>query len=231
MIGERSRVVEFLLKTFEEKPAFISKIRRILLIILSLHISSLFRRGFENIYIRDLWGLLSGGIESPYIGEEDLKRVILGDGEPQIMISTSESIKRKLLAGSEIVGLYTDGGASIARSMGFKPVIIIRSSIKSYNYILQDLLSNQIIFFRVSEKGFIQDLYLPQRTLDALEVLSRAFETYGSYRFNDAVRILMRELGLDRIEAQKVLRELYERGIIRIERGGFITVHTASEIS
>ncbi|MEM4043197.1 MAG: hypothetical protein QXU60_02145 [Sulfolobales archaeon] len=224
--SERSRILEYLYRAFDERPAIVCKIRRVLTIILSLEISYLIRKRYDKIYISDLWGVLGSGFESPYVEDKDLEKVILGIGSPMILITTREKLmKRGSIELESVISLYSDGGASIIRALGFKPILSIRSSLKSQHYIIQDLYRNEIILFRITEKGLIQDIYLSQKISMALNILSEAFREYGAYKLSDAVRILMRNLGVDRIEAQKILKDLYERGIIGIERGGIIVFH------
>lgn len=218
-----TKILDYLYRSFEKKPVVVSKNQRILTLILRHNIRFLSERS-ERVYIMDLWGFFERSLRETDLFEEYLEKIVLGTGRPLVIISPSERLHRYRDHLIEASSLYTDSSGSILRSLGFDPVLKIFATLRPNTYILRSS-DNTNIVFRVDEKLDIHDLGFSERYSEVLRVLSEAFEVYGAYKQSDAVKILMRELGLDRLEAQRIIRDLYEKGLIKIDKGGYIDIN------
>ena len=223
-MSERSKTLNIIYNSFRRKPAFISKILRIHLIILKHNIIHLIREGFSRVYVLDIWKVADKSFGESDLFEDYLDKIILGVGDPLIILSPAENLLRYRDELAQARSLYTDTGGATIRSYGFDPVIKVSSSLRPSTYVMRSS-DGDIAIFRVDEHNRIYDLEISKKYSEVLSVLTQAFEIYGLYKQSDAVKILMRELGLDRIEAQKILRDLYEQGLIRIEKGGYVVIN------
>ncbi|MEM4970146.1 MAG: hypothetical protein QXE01_02710 [Sulfolobales archaeon] len=199
------------------RAAFISRNRFVLATIMGLHISRLFRRGYQSICIEDLWGLREESIlSSKSVSREDLSRIHVSCGEPDIVYAPWTSIAGKRFP-SKVVGIYTDGGRAILISRGFYVVVLRPMGYGVGNYIVETL-DGRVGYIHVGEEG-VREARIPSKHVAAYQKIVEAFNTYGSFRFLDAINILVRELGIDRAEARKILEDLVSMGIITISKG------------
>ncbi|MGC9147828.1 MAG: hypothetical protein ACP5GI_00035 [Sulfolobales archaeon] len=223
-MSEKSKTLNMIYSSFKKKPAFVSKIRRIHLLILKHNIKHLIREGFGRVYILDIWRVAERSFGESDLFEDFLDRIVLSVGDPLIILSPAEYLIKYRDELAQARSLYTDTGGATIRSYGFDPIVTISSSLRPSTYVMRSS-DGDVSIFRVDEYNKIYDLEISKRYSEVLNILSEAFEIYGLYKHSDAVKILMRELGLDRVEAQKILRDLYEQGLIRIDKGGYIAIN------
>ncbi len=227
MDSEKPRVLTKLYNSFRRRPVFISKIRRLHLLILKHNISYLIKEGFDKVYLLDIWRITERVIGESDLFEDYLSKIVFGVGDPLIILSPAENLSRYRNELAQARSLYTDTGGATIRSYGFYPVITIHSGLRPGTYIMK-CSDGEVLIFRLDEHNKIHDLEVSKKYSEALKILSEAFEIYGLYKQSDAVKILMRELGLDRVEAQKIIKDLYEQGLIRLDKGGYIVINHLS---
>ncbi|NAZ13336.1 MAG: hypothetical protein GU359_04185 [Desulfurococcales archaeon] len=221
IVMAREDVYKLLYEAFDKRPVFISKNKRILSIILRYHVKHLLGR-YSKIFIKDLWGWTEDFFRSRFIEENILERIVLGHEDPMILIIEDLHINKYKDLVQRAVAIYSGSGRGVYKSLGYDPVVKIFASIREGVYMIQGLM-DKVLLIKIEGDRFVE-LSLSQKYQEAVKVLSEAFDIYGSYKQSDAVKILMRELGLDRVEAQKILRYLYENGVIKIDKGGYIVI-------
>jgi hypothetical protein len=209
--------LEILEDAVNKRVAFISRSRYVLVSIMGLHISRLLRKGYSSICIEDLWGLkMESMLSSKYLSREDLSRIRIGCGEPDIVYAPWINIAGRKFS-RDVKGVYTDSGKAILFSRGFYVVVIRPMGYSVGNYIIETW-DEKIGYIHVGDDG-IKEAWIPSKHVEAYQKIFEAFRIYGSFRFLDAVNMLVRELGIDRAEARKILEDLVGMGMIIITRG------------
>jgi len=209
--------LEILEEAVGGRAAFISKNRFALASIMGLHISALLRRGFGCVCIEDMWGLRDEALlSSGRLSRGDLSRISTGCRDPVIVYAPWTSIAGRRLSKS-VVGVYTDSGRAILSSWGFRAVVLRPLGYGAGNYVVE-AWDGRIGYIYVGEGG-IREARIPSKHALAYQKIVEAFNTYGPFKFLDAVNILVRELGIDRAEARRILEDLAMMGIITISKG------------
>jgi hypothetical protein len=209
--------LEILEDAMSRRAAFISRNRFILATIMGLHISRLFKRGYQSVCVEDLWGLREDSLLlSKHISREDLGRIRTNCSEYNIVYAPWTSIVGRRFPGN-VIGVYTDSGRAILASKGFTVVVLRPMGYGVGNYIVETW-DGRIGYIHVGEDG-VRETRIPSKHVAAYQKIVEAFNTYGSFRFLDAINILVRELGIDRAEARKILEDLVGMGLVMISKG------------
>jgi len=220
--------LEILEEAVEGRAAFISKNRFALASIMGLQISVILRRGAGGVCVEDMWGLREEALlSSGRLSREDLSRVSTGCRDPVIVYAPWTSIAGRRLSRS-VVGVYTDGGRAVLTSWGFRTVVLRPLGYGVGNYIVE-AWDGRIGYIHVGEDG-IREARIPSKHALAYQKILEAFNAYGPFKFLDAVNILVREMGIDRAEARKILEDLVGMGVITIARGTIQPVGGAEQL-
>lgn len=209
--------IEIIEHALTRRVAFISRNRFLLGAIAGLHISRLIRRGYDHICIYDQWGLreealLFGGS----LSREDLSRISYSCDNPHIIYSPWVSLAGKRII-EKALGIYTDGGRAILTSKGLYSVSLRPMGYRYNNYIVETI-DGKIGYLSIDKDG-LRDMSIPSKHAIAYQRFLEAFKIYGPFKMIDAINILVRELGVDRAEARKLIGDLINMGIIAVSKG------------
>ncbi len=215
------RYLKHLERFFIDRSAFISANRFVLTGLLAYNIAyRLFYLGDNVVELYDRWSLSLDTVDRflKYLGADLEKSLVIKEGSKYIFSPLKDILAdRKRL--EYALAVYSNGGAALLMSKGFNAYSV--KNIGKNTYMIVDSAGNEKTYIKIS--GYrIMPADIGSKFKLSLDKLYEAYTVYGQLKFSDGVRILVSELGMDRKEANKVLRDLIARGLINVSKGGYL---------